>query len=237
MTELEQIKAARECVDKLANGVNPLNDLPLPEGDIVNQVRVTRCLFLVSDVLRQVIESREAAPVAPKKSKKRPLEIPYARRSAFAYSDVPLSASEIARRVNLLVEGENMEKLAYAAIAVWLTEIGMLEWQPTTSGYRTRRPTRVGRENGIRVENRTNGERAYQVVTYDLSAQQFIVDNLDAILAAENMQGELNGAPWTKEQDEMLLGLYRDSLPLSEIARLLKRSTSAIHRRLRKLKA
>ena len=57
MTELEIMQRAKMYVDKLANGINPLTDQPAPEGDTVNQVRISRCLFYVSDVLRRVIEN------------------------------------------------------------------------------------------------------------------------------------------------------------------------------------
>ena len=62
-----------------------------------------------------------------------------------------------------------------------------------------------------------------------------IIDNLDAILAAENMQTEMQGAPWTKEHDDCLVDLYKKSVPMSEIAITLKRSTSAVRGRLKKL--
>ena len=55
-TELEILIHAKGYLDKLANGINPLTDEPLPETDVVNQVRISRCLFYVSGVLRQVIE-------------------------------------------------------------------------------------------------------------------------------------------------------------------------------------
>ena len=55
-TELEIMIHAKTYLDKLANGINPLTDEVLPETDVVNQVRISRCLFFVSDVLRQVID-------------------------------------------------------------------------------------------------------------------------------------------------------------------------------------
>ena len=62
MTELEKIKRAKMYLDKLANGINPLDDTVVPDEDIVNQVRLSRCFFFVSDVLRQVIENGGTKP-------------------------------------------------------------------------------------------------------------------------------------------------------------------------------
>lgn len=57
MTELELMRHAKEDLDKPVNGSDPISWRELPEGDVVNHVRFSRCLFYVSGVLRQVIEN------------------------------------------------------------------------------------------------------------------------------------------------------------------------------------
>lgn len=52
MTELEKIAYAKTYIEKLANGINPLTDQPVPDSDSINNVRISRCLFYVSDILR-----------------------------------------------------------------------------------------------------------------------------------------------------------------------------------------
>ena len=73
------------------------------------------------------------------------------------------------------------------------------------------------------------------MVVYNSTAQQLIIDDLDAIIAAENMQAEMKSTPWSKEHDDCLADLYNKAVPLSEIAITLKRSTSAVRGRLKKL--
>lgn len=68
MTELEKIAYAKSFIDKLANGINPIDDQPVAEYDVVNNVRLTRCFFYVSDILRQVIENGGTTP--PKKKQR-----------------------------------------------------------------------------------------------------------------------------------------------------------------------
>ena len=85
MTELEIMERARLYMEKLANGINPLTDEPVGEDDVINNVRLYRCFFYVTDVLRQVIENggvESAGPVAKKKKlpvlkpSPRPLPVP-----------------------------------------------------------------------------------------------------------------------------------------------------------------
>ena len=120
MTELEKIQYAKSFMDKLANGINPLDDSPVPDEDIVNNVRISRCFFYVSDILRQVIENGGT--------------------------------------------------------------------KPTTTVH-------------IRANNQ------------------------------ENL-----GKPWTADQDEKLLTLYLDNIPIPEIAKRMQRSQGGIRARLKKLK-
>lgn len=56
MTELEKIAYAKTFIDKLANGINPLDNTAIPDGDIANNVRLSRCFFYVSSILGKEID-------------------------------------------------------------------------------------------------------------------------------------------------------------------------------------
>lgn len=185
MTELEKIARAKMYMDKLANGIDPLSDWPVPEEELINNVRLSRCFFFVADVLRQVLENGGTKPA--KRTEKVPLAVPVEVRSRFAYSETPIAASEIARRVNDLIDTDKMKKLSYAGIAAWLLEAGLLEQVQTSAGRQRKRPTENGRAMGISIEDRVSQNGPYQVVVYNTEAQRFIVDNLDAIIALAHM--------------------------------------------------
>ena len=46
MTEIEKITYAKTYIEKLANGINPLTDQPVPDSDSINNVRISRCFFM-----------------------------------------------------------------------------------------------------------------------------------------------------------------------------------------------
>ena len=54
MTELEIMERARQYMENLADGVNPLNGEYVPEDELVNNVRMSRCFSYVADVLAQM---------------------------------------------------------------------------------------------------------------------------------------------------------------------------------------
>ena len=69
MTELEKMQRAKMYIDKLANGIDPLTDNEMTDDRTLNNVRVSRCLFYVSEVLGKVIDN--GGEVGRKSKKKR----------------------------------------------------------------------------------------------------------------------------------------------------------------------
>ena len=194
MTELEILQRAKMYMDKLANGIDPITDREAPEEDIINSVRLSRCFFYVSDVLRQVIENGGVVgkkPKAPQPTLPFALTYEQARRFEFFYA--PVSVTVLAQRINELRENADMKKLNYGSITQFLERAGMLTVVEGVSGKKTRRPTEAGRSLGISTAERTGQNGTYTAVLYDQSAQRFILDNLDAII-------EINNAP--KEKSE-----------------------------------
>ena len=51
MTELETMQRAKMYVEKMANGIDPLSGRPGQETDLIINVRISRCLFYVADIL------------------------------------------------------------------------------------------------------------------------------------------------------------------------------------------
>ena len=189
MTELEKIAHARTYIEKLANGINPLTDQPVPEDDVINQVRISRCLFYVSNLMRQMMEQqREPRPKV--RTKKVPFQLPHEERANFRFSEVPIPVSEIVNRINDMIDPEQMVKMSYRQISGWLTEIGMLSLSESAGGRPVRRPTVQGAEIGISTEQRQGQNGPYVVILYNRSAQQFVLDNLDAIQEWQQRQKE-----------------------------------------------
>lgn len=184
MSELEVLQRAKTYVDKLANGVNPLDDSYLSENDIVNNVRISRCLFYVSDILNQVIEN--GGSVTKKRTRKEGFTVSDEELQNFKFSNAPISISEIAKRLNDLVTDTNIKNITHNNLSEWLVSIDMLKVEVSSEGKKLKRPTENGLAIGISTESRTSLYGTYTVVLYNREAQQFIIDNLPAVLALMN---------------------------------------------------
>lgn len=233
MTELEMINRAKTYIDKLANGVNPLTDEPVSENDIVNNVRISRCFFYISDLLRRFAEG--GFPEAAKKGKKQPFIITEEQRKRFEFSETPISVSEIARRFNAAVNTEGAVQMRYSGITFWLIESGLLSVDRREDGREVKLPIAAGMELGISQEVRSGANGSYTVVVYNENAQRYIVDNIDAILEAEKLRFKMQGMPWSQAEDEFLEEQAARGIPVYDIALALKRNISSVRARTKKL--
>ena len=190
MTELEKIAYAKTFMDKLANGINPLDDSPVADGDLVNNVRMSRCFFFVSDVLRQVIDNGgvEQKKKKLKKSERRPFSITPEQRECFEVSPHPISATTLAKNINSLVKdvGEKtMQGISQKKIRQWLINGGMIEQREWEPGCPRLLPTKDGEEIGLVVQIWENYGRISPVVFFTPKAQSFVLDNVEAVAATE----------------------------------------------------
>ena len=194
MTEIETMQLAREYLIKMANGIDPLKDRAVAETDCLNQVRISRCLFYVSEVLGRVIESGGKTG-GSRKAAKQPFAISYDLLEHFPLSNTPIPVSEIAKRLNELVEPGTMTKLKTTSITGFLVESGLLKAVQAPDGSTTKVPTEQGRSMGISVEERSGRYGRYRITLYNIDAQQFILDNIEAVIEVNGRKAGKPAAP------------------------------------------
>ncbi|MBR0158706.1 MAG: hypothetical protein IJM24_06465 [Clostridia bacterium] len=180
MTELETLQRAKMYLDKLANGIDPLTDVPVPDNDCINQIRISRCLFYVSDILKKLIES--GGFIEKLKKRKTSFAISQERLTEYKIEEKPITVSEIARKINGLVDLDAVSKLKYSSITSFLIQNGFLVEQVSAEGKKAKIPTDCGINIGIFREERAGRDGPYYVTVYNAEAQRFILDNIYAII-------------------------------------------------------
>ena len=182
MTELEKIAYAKSFIDKLANGINPIDDTPIPDGDIANNVRLSRCFFYVSDILRQVIDNGGTVTNQGAKVRKQEFYLSQNERARLLVSEKAVTVTEIANYLNSNINQETTKKITGASINDWLMSVGLLEIVKLQNGKQRKQPTVQGNEMGIFVDERNGQFGQYYVVLFASDAQQLIYDNIEAIV-------------------------------------------------------
>lgn len=90
--------------------------------------------------MRHVIDE-EGMGKPGKNPKKQPFCLSYEERRNVELSDTPISISELIRRINALIDRDNMSKLNCRCISDWLLELGLLCSDVDEQGKRFRKPT------------------------------------------------------------------------------------------------
>ncbi len=188
MTEKEKMILARKYIDYLSRGFNPLDESPVRNDDIVRNERISRCLMYVSEVLGEVIEKgmvqeKEFSYKKPEKVKKEEFYLSQEDRKGFVFSDKPLTSTEIATGLSSLRDETRYRDLKGVAINEVLFEMGFLCEETGFNGKVSYAPTEEGLSLGIIREKRLSQQNfVYFVNLFSKPAQQFIVDNLDAVI-------------------------------------------------------
>lgn len=185
MTELEIMKRAKQYIDALANGTDPLSGRPVQNGDVVNQVRISRCLFYVSGVLQKVIDNGgEVQNKRIPRRQKALFSLTAEQTSQLKPHTAAVSASRIVSVLNGLIDAEHTQKLKARELNDWLLSAGMLTEVQNADGVKRKIPTPDGERLGIRETAFTDEKgTARQFNVYDRQAQQFVFDNVDALSA------------------------------------------------------
>ena len=179
MTQLETMQRAKMYLDKLAQGTDPITNQEVPEDSVLNNVRLARCFFDVSDVLGKVIDN---GGMIGGKPKLQTFAISADQLTRVQISQEPVRVTQLVDMISEAVDNPQMKKLSTTTITNWLMERGFLEKQTGTDGKNRRVPTQNGLMLGLSTETRQGQYGEYQAVFYNSSAQHFILDHLPSIL-------------------------------------------------------
>ena len=190
MNENEKLLKAKSYLDKLANGINPITNELASENDTINNIHISRCLFYVSDVLRNLIENNNNPQ--KKKNSKIPFSVTPQQLADYVFDDNPITVTEITKKLNSLIDTEKMKGIKTTSITNWLIKINMLEYFADENGKNHKIPTENGIQLGITTQERLGMYGSYKVVLYDSNVQQFILDNIDTIAYYNTQKNSYN---------------------------------------------
>ena len=159
----------------------------------------------------------------------------------FEFSSIPIPATEIFKRIILVGPQEGVKKFPKRNLTKWLAVMGLIEEVHPMHGAKYKKPTPLGEEMGISLEERQGQHGIYYVMLYNIEAQHFIIDNIEAVLKLSKKQEddvrsfENQGRPWSVEHEEMLINMFNQGATVSEMSTRLQRNSGGIRARLKRL--
>ena len=186
MTNMEKLINAKDFMDKLSNGIDPVSDDVLTKDAMLGNIDLSRCFFFTSDILRQVIENdgfigrrtRNYANLPP-------FALPDEQRSKIEITERPAMIRQFTESINNLIDTTTMRKLKVTAVTKWLVENDLLS-EEVVNEKKRKIPTKKGEKLGIFSETREGHYGSYLAILYKEPAQRHIVENLDKIITLSN---------------------------------------------------
>ena len=183
MTELDILIHAKDYIDKLAQGIDPISGQEVPEDSVINQARLVRCFFYVSGVVQKVIDNGGTVVQPPKKKSGRAyFQITDEMRKNVVYSSEPVMINRFLQQLNDMVDPNTTRRLSSTTVTGWLVEKGFLSVESDAKGHNRKIPTQAGTELGISTELRNGEYGRYTAVLYNEDAQHFVIDHMEEIL-------------------------------------------------------
>lgn len=223
MTEVEKVAYAKSFIDKLAVGVDPTNDTPIPDYDVIHNPRLSKCFRFVSEILSKIVDNPRVSAEMFKTSEWVVTPDVLAR---IPCSSARVSISTVAKRIDTALGSSR--KFTARQIKEWLIFNGYLSHTPGERRSKSR-PTQKGEEVGIATEEMVRGSgRAKHYIGLDIQAQCFIKDHLDeivsfllkkAVSAARKENSELHC--WLTDEDLAKFAFSKTPLSISQITRRL----------------
>ena len=217
MEELDMIRRARQYLESLSSGMDPIGKKPVPQGETLLQPRLSRCFRYVAELLGEferepaLLEDLTQARASRMPNAKETVEAvsqPHSERpcaqerggtrrpnSPSQEKDLPLSLNRLTESLRPLL-GENPKmRLEASEITEWLLLSGYLRHMTReTDGAHRIVPTEKGAALGItRVERTRQDGKPYHFNLYSAAAQDFIRKHLEEILSQSSKRLFLEG--------------------------------------------
>ena len=188
MIDKKKLETAILYLQRIADGKNPVNNMPAEEDTILNNPNVIRCMFFVKEILEEV--KRNGGFIGGKSKKSAKEDFPLEVLRQFAYRE-DKTISRFVEQVNEAVDDTVYQKLSYRPISQWLKLNGFLAEEYSQEYHKTMTvSTERGTGIGIRSEKQTNAQGVgYIRIVYEKQAQEYLIQNMEAILSGEMSDG------------------------------------------------
>ena len=208
MNKRQIIQHAKNYLDLLAAGVDPISKESAAEDSVASRPQMQKCFQFVSAILGEVLENNglvlldteEGQPQKPASvpvtvngnsyelvRKKAAFSITPEQRRAVFIARQPVTPYVFLKNVNRVVNAETMEKLSIKSVNAWLQKKAYVtEGKTQTVINKTVwKPTRFAEQIGISeidIPDAKTGEIKRQLM-FSAQAQQFLLDHMEEIAA------------------------------------------------------
>jgi hypothetical protein len=179
--DIEKIKKARIVLDKMANGVNPVDGSRIGEESFLNDPRIIRCLFFVNDILNMAINGELEDRNTDRK--KLPFVITEEERAQVIFPEYDIGVNAFSQCINKVINPHESKKLSGMELNKQLKKMGILGEQENGQGKKKTIVPEESIKYGIHTVLVNYNGAEYEKVVFDSSGVSFLLENLEKIMS------------------------------------------------------
>ncbi|MCI8754958.1 MAG: hypothetical protein HFG18_00010 [Oscillospiraceae bacterium] len=195
--KLELLQRAKEYMESLAEGTDPVSGQKLSREDPMGSERMARCFAFVAGILEETIAQRKSQGKTASQNKTASVKkqtgtqnkkekiifsITPEQLAAIQIEKTPVSLKETAHKLNKAASFEKSE-MDNVLLSDGLEALGLLKYEESMDGKRRRIPTEKGYEIGLdRQCISLNDGGHYWMNVLTPKGQQFLLEHLEEIL-------------------------------------------------------
>jgi hypothetical protein len=194
MDKLQIIAHAKDYMDLLAQGIDPIQKEPIAADSVVLQARMQKCFAFVAQILDELMTRNGFVALNPQDAdryeiieKKTPFSLNEEQLRRIPVSPTPITPTAFCNAINRVANGMKMENLSSKSLNAWLLAQEFIKEskEPATIRRTVRRLSEHSSEIGLQEQQRVDaqtGEIKKQLV-FSLQTQTYLLAHLNEIAA------------------------------------------------------
>jgi len=179
--DIEKIKKARIVLDKMANGISPIDGSRIDEESFLNDPRIIRCLFFVNEILQMTINGELECRNTDRK--KLPFVITDEEKTQVVFPEYDIGVNAFSQCVNKVINPHKSKKLSGAELNKQLKKIGILGEEENEQGKKKTIVPEESVKYGIHTVLSNYNGAEYEKVVFDSNGVNFLLENLEKIMS------------------------------------------------------
>lgn len=186
--DMKKLETAIIYLQRIADGNNPVNNMPADEDSVLNNPNVIRCMYFVKEVLEKVYDNNGHIQEHIKKSDKPTRAenmFPFEVLEKFEYRE-DKTINNLINQIYEPVKDTNIRKISGKKVNDWLIASGfVIEKYSNELKKNIKVPTEKGTAIGLRAERVEYLNKVYVSIYYNKNAQEFFIKNLEKFINGE----------------------------------------------------
>lgn len=179
--EFEKMEKAKNVLLKISKGVDPLSGEAIAENNFLNDPRIIRCFYFVTEVLDNVIQG-----VYRKTGSRLPdFIITPEQKQRVTFPEGKIGVNEFSRQINQYIDTNASKKLTGMEFNKKLKKMGILTDKIIENGKTRTVINPNSAKYGLEMENRKYNGMEYEMVVINDQGKKYLLDNIETIMKSE----------------------------------------------------